>query len=414
MKWLIGASAQLPIPAAAVRAHFDATVLSKITPTALNQALASVGAQLGGSGAVHLARIEVNQPRGLVATIARGGGPARLRATLAVDGHGLISSLLFKPVEPATPTSWQAIDGAVRAVAPDVRVLVAKVNGGSCQALHAVDASTPAPLGSMFKLYVLDALGRAIAAHKLTWSERLTVTAAVKALPSGVLQNEPDGTKLSVREVVDKLISISDNTAADMLIRRLGQPAIDSALTTSGMADPARDESFLTPRELFILKLDQWPVLAQRYVAAGPAQRRALLARIDAMPLPPLAAAKPWIAPRDIDTIEWFASADDICRVYASLSALARRPGLSPVAGALEINDGGLVLDPAQWRTTWFKGGSEPGVLTLSYLATTRTGHTYVVTVLAENPSAPISEASALPVMLSAIKGAFTLAAAHG
>jgi hypothetical protein len=43
-------------------------------------------------------------------------------------------------------------------------------------------------------------------------------------------------------------------------------------------------------------------------------------------------------------------------------------------------------------------------------MATTRTGHSYVVAMLAENPS---FKATAVPPMLSAIKGAFTLAA-HG
>ena len=46
-----------------------------------------------------------------------------------------------------------------------------------------------------------------------------------------------------------------------------------------------------------------------------------------------------------------------------------------------------------------------------SRLATTRTGRTYVVSALAENPSAPIAEPAAIPSMLSAIKGAFQPAA---
>ena len=49
-------------------------------------------------------------------------------------------------------------------------------------------------------------------------------------------------------------------------------------------------------------------------------------------------------------------------------------------------------------------------MLTLNYLATTRTGHTYVVSALAEDPSAPITKADASLVMVSAIKGAFALA----
>jgi hypothetical protein len=50
-------------------------------------------------------------------------------------------------------------------------------------------------------------------------------------------------------------------------------------------------------------------------------------------------------------------------------------------------------------------------VLTQASLATTRTGHSYVVTVLAENPSQPTNQVTAIPVILSAVKEAFTLAA---
>ena len=74
-------------------------------------------------------------------------------------------------------------------------------------------------------------------------------------------------------------------------------------------------------------------------------------------------------------------------------------------------NDDGLDLDPAQWKTAWYKGGYGGTVLTQAYLATTRTGQSYVVTVLAENRSQPIDPAAATPAILSAIKGAFTLAA---
>jgi hypothetical protein len=168
---------------------------------------------------------------------------------------------------------------------------------------------------------------------------------------------------------------------------------------------------FLTTRELFVLKLDDWPKLAQRYLARGPAGRQVMLSgTVDRVPLSALPAT-PWTGPRDIGSLEWFASPTDICHVFASLAALARQPKLAPLTGILARNDGDMSLDPGRWRPPWFKGGSEPGVLTLNYLATTRTGQTYVASVLAANRSAPLAQDSATLTLISAIKGALQLAA---
>jgi hypothetical protein len=177
------------------------------------------------------------------------------------------------------------------------------------------------------------------------------------------------------------------------------------------MASPAMNLPFLTTREIYVLKLRQWPTLAQRFISASESGRRALLAStVDRAPLPTLAQAGAWTTPRAIDKLEYFGSATDLCRAYASLAALDRQPGLSPIGQALSVNDDGLQLDPAQWKTTWFKGGSEPGALSLAYLATTRAGQSYVVTVLAEDPSQPLA-GNAIPAIVAAVKGAFILAA---
>jgi hypothetical protein len=406
LRWLITAAAHLPLSGAQVRAHFDALFLAMASPAMVNQGLRAVVI-------VRLLSIEVSEPRTLIAVVSSSGVIRRAQVALTVDSQGLISVLSIGLATTApTPATWAAVDAAVRSVAPRVRLLVANVSTGTCQPVHSIDPAAAAPLGSAFKLYVLDALGNAVASGKVHWNQLLTVTAQLKSLPSGELQNEPDGTQVSVQDTAAKMISISDNTAANMLINLVGRPAVQAALTATGMADPALDRPFLTTREIFVLKLDQWPALAKRYIAANEAGRRALLAStIDRAPLPAVAAAQAWTTPRDINSLEWFASAEDICRAYTSLAALARRPGLSPIGQVLSLNDGGLQLDPAQWKTTWFKGGSEPGVLTLAYLATTKTGQSYIVTVLAENPAQPINEAKAEPVLLAAIKGAFTLAA---
>ena len=393
---------------AQVRAHFDAAFLAQVSPAVLNDALEAVVS-------VKLLSIQVSELSTLVASVSTGGAVQQAQLWLTVDSRGLISGLRISPaVTGPTPATWARVDATLRSVAPEVHLLVANVTSGACQLVHSIDPTTAAPLGAAFKLYVLDALGNAVASGKVRWNQPLTVTAQFKSLPPGELQNEPDGTQILVLDTAAKMISVSDNTAADMLINLLSRAAVEAALTTTGMASPALDRPFLTTREIFILKLDRWPTLAKRYIAANEPSRRTLLAStVDRAPLPAVVAATAWTTPRAIDSLEYFASAGDICRAYTSLAALARRPGLSPIGQVLSLNDGGLQLDPAQWKATWFKGGSEPGVLTLAYLATTRTGQSYVVTALTENPSQPINEATAVPAMLSAIKAAFTLAARH-
>jgi len=406
LRWLLAATAQLPVSDGQVRARFDTAFLAQVSPAVVNQALQAVtGAELSS--------IQVSELNTVVAIVSGGAAGAGAQVWLTVDRRGLISELRISPATTGPgPATWAEVDAALRSVAPQVRLLVADVSDGSCRPVHSIDPGTAAPIGAAFKLYVLDALGTAVASGTVGWNQPLTVTARLKSLPAGELQSEPDGTRVSVLDTAAAMMSLSDNTATDMLINLVSRSAVEAALTTTGMASPALDRPLLTTREIFVLKLSQWPALAQRYVAADEARRRALLAStVERTPLPAVAAAGAWVAPRDIDSVEYFASATDLCRAYASLAALARRPGLAPIGQVLSLNDDSLALDPAQWQTTWFKGGSEPGVLTMAYLATTRTGHSYVVTALAENPAQPIDETIALPVMLSAIKGAFTLAA---
>ena len=407
-RWLLGAIAHPPVPATAITAHFDQAFLTKIPVAQLNGVLAHVTS-------LRLDTVLASTSEFVTLAVTDNGQPQIV--SLSVDAHGLINGLELAASTPqpalTVPATWAAVDRQVQQAAPQIRLLVARVTGGGCHTVNAVDATTPAPLGSAFKLYVLDALARAIAKGTVSWNQRLTLTSQLESLPSGNLATEPAGTQVTVMQAAEDMISSSDNTAADLLLTLVGRTAVESAAAASGMADPALDTPFLTTRELFVLKLDDWPALASRYLALGPAGRQAMLTgTVDRVPLSALPVTAPagWTQPRDIGTLEWFASPADICRVYASLASLSRQPGLAPVASILAINNGSVNLDPRQWRTTWFKGGSEPGVVTLNYLATTRTGQSYVVSVLAANPSAPIPQ-SATVQLLGAVKAAFTLAA---
>ncbi|RVX44032.1 beta-lactamase class A [Nonomuraea polychroma] len=390
LRWLLDAAARPPISESELAQHFSAGFLKSIPPAQINQVLANFTG-------MRLERLTKSQDRALIARVAAGG--TSYEVILSVDAAGLIDGLQFRP--PA-PTSWAELDERLSKVAPETGFLAAELTKrGDCRPAHAVARDTARPLGSMFKLYVLGTVAERIKSGAFGWNTRLTITPELKSLPSGELQNRPDYSKVSVLEAAKLMISISDNTATDLLIHKVGRKAVERTMRAWGAHDK-RNVPLLTTRELFVLKGADYPRHAKRYLSLGTAQRRAYLDKVVAKT--PLSTVRPWTTPRELDTLEWYASPADLCRAYAQLVKL----GDQRIGEVMSINDAGLGLDRGEWRTVWYKGGSEPGVLDLSFLARTSGGTSYVVTAMATNPDAPFGEQVGLD-LLALVRGAFAL-----
>jgi beta-lactamase class A len=371
--------------------HFDSSFLAKVSPAQLNQAFESLGPSGATVTLVQLSKVTANSLEALVVI-----GPTRFNVQLSVDSSGLIAGLLFT-LSTQKSSTWSQLDGQLKKIAPDVSFLAAKVNAnGSCSPVHTIAPDTPRPLGSMFKLFVLGALANAIHEHKFSWTQKLTVTAAIKVGGSGTLQNAPDGTTLSVEQAAVKMISLSDNTAADMLLGLVGRTAVQNQVR-AWSSHAALDTPFLTVQELFALKYSDFPKLATNYLSLSSAKRAKFLTKtvdkISAL------TEKSDNAPRDITTLEWFASTKDLCRAFGGLEQLETMPGLSPISKVLSTNSGGIGLSTTAWPTVWFKGGSEPGVLTIGYLVRDRAGQTFEVIVLTEDPKGTIATSAALQIL---------------
>ena len=412
LTWFLRAVADMPWSRQVIQAHFDPGTVQGAggvdeLNSAVEQTLAAEGASTSSGASLTglLWQDPARDPVSLLAVAAFGG--VQLAVNITVDGAGLISGLLLRPYL----SSWAQIDRELAALAPDASLLVARVSpGGSCTPVHQVAASTARPLASMFKLFVLGALAHQIAAGRVSWTQKLTVTGALKSSGNSeprLLQYVPAGTRVPVQQTAAKMISISDNTAADMLIHLAGRSAVQ-AQDRQWSDHAALNVPFLTTRELILLKNADYPALADRYLRLPQARRAAFLASaVDPLPSSLLG---PLGAPIDIDTIEWFASPDDICRAFAGLQQLAAQPALAPLGSILSAsNGGGLGLDPAQWPTIWYKGGNEPGVATGGFLATNSKGQTFVVVGLLSDPAAvlPLSEQ---PGFAAIAQAAFELA----
>ncbi|MFI6919861.1 serine hydrolase [Nonomuraea spiralis] len=390
LTWLLDAVNRLPVGDAELAGHFAPTFLEHIPPAQLNQALA-------GFGGMRLDRLDQAQERSLSATVAAGGKAFTL--ALGVDGTGKVDYIQFTAVAPA---SWSELDRRLRQAAPRAGFLAAEVTGdGRCRPVHAVAGEKSFPLGSMFKLYVLGAVAERVRSGAFGWDTKLTIRPELKSLPSGELQDRPDNSEVTVLEAARLMISISDNTAADLLIDKAGRRTVERVMRSWG--GDRRNVPFLTTRELFVLKGADYPRHAERYLSLGTSARRAYLDKV--VGKVPLSKVRPWSEPRDLDRLEWFATPVQVCRAYSGLAGLKD----ARVGEILSIADAGLRLDKAQWPLVWHKGGSEPGLLAMSFLARTAGGRTYVVSTSAVNPSAPFDQGPVAQELLALTRGAFAL-----
>jgi beta-lactamase class A len=85
-----------------------------------------------------------------------------------------------------------------------------------------INANQVLPAASTIKIPLLIALFQQIDRGQIKLDEQLTLQPAMVAEGSGDLAKSPLGSKFSVAEIATKMITISDNTAANMLIDRLG------------------------------------------------------------------------------------------------------------------------------------------------------------------------------------------------
>lgn len=293
-----------------------------------------------------IARIVSNLRRqfGSLEGIAPDGNGFRLRfeqtevpASIVLDNAGRISGLWFGA--PVPTGSLDSHIAAITALPGDVALLVLK-DGAP---LHAHNVDRPLAVGSAMKLAILRALAEEVAAGTRQWTDVVELKPEWKSLPSGMLQDWPNGAPLTLGSLAHLMIAISDNTATDALIRLLGRNTVE--------AHALHSRPFPTTREAFTLKAAGNAALRAEWSGADEAQRRDILARIADAPPP---AAQDLSPEPTFENVEWFFSATEIC---ALLDAVAELPSGS-------INPGPVT--PGDWHRFTYKGGSEIGVLNLS------------------------------------------------
>jgi Beta-lactamase enzyme family len=310
-------------------------------------------------------------------------GIAKGRITIAPDDSDRISGLFFASVDS------RALEGDTpEQIAADLAALPGSVNawfgplGGA--PVISRDAAVPLALGSTFKLYVLAALAEDVQAGRRNWSDVVALT-VLPSYPSGKMQDWPHLAPVTQHTLATLMVSISDNTATDQLIEELGKHRVLKLMQDSGHRNAGLNDPLLNTRDLFVIKSSEG--LIDLWRRSDASVKSTLVERLSFSPSLDQVNAAFANGPKALD-IEWFASPDDLAKLFVHMRKTADPRAFEIMA----INPSATGAILANWQYVGFKGGSEPGVLNLTWLLTDKAGRDWVLTLGWNNPAAVVDE----------------------
>jgi beta-lactamase class A len=346
-------------------AWFAPSFLAQVPVAQLQTGLAQL---LSGLGAFQKVSYEkVGSGGGYVLKFQNARLPVK---SLALDAQGRFTGLLLGLAQSSTSYSTlNEVVAAINALPGQKSLLVRKITPQGVQELAALNSGTRLGVGSAFKLAILAELQAQVKAGKLSWTKGATLQDFDKSLPSGTLQNgtlqnEPSGKQFTLEALAEAMISASDNTAADLLLRTVGR---------SGVEDRLGESPMLNTRELFALKNPANAILLSRYRAARGQARRAVIAQAARAALPTSGTVTLALY------AEWHVSTRGLCSLMNEVADL-------PLT---TINPG--VVTIADFDRISFKGGSDDGVLNLTTQVLSKKGETYCVSAT-WNDTQPLSQ----------------------
>ena len=246
--------------------------------------------------------------------------------------------------------------------------------------------------GSTFKLYILAELASQIEAEQRKWSD--VVPLDQRAYSATATQGWPRGTPVTLQTLATWMISVSDNAATDELIKVLGRDTVEKKLASIGHSAPDKALPMLTTVEALALKSNA--TLRARFEKASEAKQRDILDNeAAALSYDKIDVSQLGSGPVAIDTVEWSASPADIALLLNHLRRIDSKTALDIMA----VNKGVAPASVARWQYLGYKGGSEPGVIAMSFLAQSKAGDWYAISGAWNNPAKEVDNAAFAALM---------------
>ncbi len=369
---------------------FTPSFLVAVPPAQLKAITDSFTAQYGK--AVGVINVDRRGPSGATLTVAYERATATIDITVEPGAPYKVAGLLAKGFV-VRGDDLMKISSDFKALPGRAGYMIQKFGAdGSIVEKSTLNGEQQYAIASTFKLYVLAELASQIESGRRKWSD--VVPLNQRSYSSSATQNWPQGTPVTLQTLATWMISVSDNAATDVLVRVLGREAIEERLASIGHSDPDKALPLLTTVEAFALKSN--PTLRSRFEKASEAQQRDMLDSEAAnLTYEKIDTSQLGSGPVAINSIEWFASPSDLALLLNHI----RRMGSNTALDIMAVNKGIAPATAAKWKYLGYKGGSEAGVISMSFLAQSKAGDWYAVSGSWNNPAKDVDNDAFVALM---------------
>jgi beta-lactamase class A len=139
-------------------------------------------------------------------------------------------------VSAAAATIDQRVHAAIQNFPGTVSIYAKNLNTGLTYELR---ADTPVPTASTIKLPIMVELFAEAKEGRLDFSQKLQLTDQDKVSGSGVLTELSGGDSLPIRDLMHLMIVVSDNTATNLILDRIGGNAVNARMAELGLKQTA-------------------------------------------------------------------------------------------------------------------------------------------------------------------------------
>ena len=371
-----------------VPAWFTPEFLRQVDEAQLRAVIAQMTQMLGRAE-----KVESLTPLGDTAAEARIAyehGALTLRFAVESSGAHRFTGLRLTGTETGEKTLAE-VAAAIRTLPGKTGFVLTRLDGEHTAPIVAVEPDRPLAIGSAFKLVILSELVRELNAGERRWDDVVTLDGS--DLPGGFYAGKAEGTIATIRDLATKMISVSDNSATDILLKTLGRKKVEAMLPVVGIAAPSGMRPFLSTLEAFKLKGIDNGALGDTWLTLDEdAQRAFLEKKIDPAPISSIPADLFQDNKPNRIAIEWYASPADLARVMDWLRLHTQSGPAAEVRDILSINHGIPADAAATWAYVGYKGGSEPGVLDMTLLLQAKDGGWYALSGAWNNADAALAE----------------------